>query len=311
MTGNGGSEKVVEALALTKRYGGRAVVDAIDLEVRRGECFGMLGPNGAGKTTTLRMLLGTTPPTDGTLRVLGFPIPAEARRMRRQVGVVPQGDNLDPDFTVTENLAVYGSYFDLSASAIRRRIPALLAFAALESKMDSEIGTLSGGMRRRLILARALVNEPDLVILDEPTTGLDPQARQLIWQRLRSLLAQGKTLILTTHYMEEAERLCDRLLIMDGGRILVSGTPSALVRAEIEPHVLEVYGPGVERWLADRGRRLAERAETVGETVFCYADDERPLLEDLVRRPELHFLHRPANLEDLFVKLTGRELRDG
>ncbi len=311
MTGNGGNEKIVEAIGLTKRYGGRAVVDAIDLEVRRGECFGILGPNGAGKTTTLRMLLGTTPPTAGTLRVLDFPIPVEARRMRRQVGVVPQGDNLDPDFTVTENLAVYGSYFELSAAAIRRRIPALLAFAALESKADSEIHTLSGGMRRRLILARALVNEPDLMILDEPTTGLDPQARQLIWQRLRSLLAQGKTLILTTHYMEEAERLCDRLLIMDGGRILVSGTPSALVRAEIEPHVLEVYGSGVQRWLAERGRSLAERAETVGETVFCYADDERPLLEDLVRRPELHFLHRPANLEDLFVKLTGRELRDG
>jgi lipooligosaccharide transport system ATP-binding protein len=311
MNGNGAGEAIVEAHGLVKRYGDRAVVDAIDLEVRRGECFGILGPNGAGKTTTLRMLLGTTPPTAGTLSVLGYPIPQQARLMRRHVGVVPQGDNLDPDFTVTENLAVYGSYFDLSAAEIRRRIPALLAFAALESKADAGITTLSGGMRRRLILARALVNEPTLLVLDEPTTGLDPQARQLIWQRLRSLLAQGKSLILTTHYMEEAERLCDRLLIMDDGKILVSGAPAALVHAEIEPHVLEVYGPGVGRWLAERGRALAERAETVGETVFCYAEDERPLVDDLCQRPELHFLHRPANLEDLFVRLTGRELRDG
>jgi lipooligosaccharide transport system ATP-binding protein len=302
---------VVEASGLTKLYDGRAVVDSIDLRVQRGECFGILGPNGAGKTTTLRMLIGTTPPSGGRLEVLGFPIPDRARLMRRRIGVVPQGDNLDPDFTVTENLAVYGSYFEISRASAAARIPELLSFAALESKASAAIHTLSGGMRRRLILARALINEPDLLILDEPTTGLDPQARQLIWQRLRSLLAQGKTLILTTHYMEEAERLCDRLLIMDHGRVLVSGSPPSLVRAHVEPHVLEVYGPGVERWLAERGRLLARRTEQVGETVFCYATDEAPLLEDLRSHPALHFLHRPANLEDVFVKLTGRELRDG
>jgi lipooligosaccharide transport system ATP-binding protein len=302
---------VVDARALTKRYEGRAVVDSIDLRVDGGECFGILGPNGAGKTTTLRMLIGATPPTSGRLHVLGLPIPQQARRMRERIGVVPQGDNLDPDFTVTENLAVYGSYFNLPRALAARRIAELLAFAALEAKAGAAINTLSSGMRRRLILARALINEPDLLILDEPTTGLDPQARQLIWQRLRSLLGRGKTLILTTHYMEEAERLCDRLVIMDHGRILVSGSPQTLVRDHIEPQVLEVYGTGVEHWLRNRGRSLCGRAEQVGGTVFCYAHDEDPLLDDLRRRPDLHFLHRPANLEDVFVKLTGRELRDG
>jgi lipooligosaccharide transport system ATP-binding protein len=302
---------VVAASRLTKLYDGRPVVDAIELEVERGECFGILGPNGAGKTTTLRMLIGTTPPTSGTLRVLGFGIPERARVMRRKIGVVPQGDNLDPDFTVTENLAVYARYFDIPRRLTTERIPQLLAFAALESKADAAINTLSGGMRRRLILARALINQPELLVLDEPTTGLDPQARQLIWQRLRSLLGQGKTLILTTHYMEEAERLCDRLVIMDQGRILVSGSPHDLIRTYIEPEVIEVYGPGVEHWVAQRAAGLCRRTERVGETVFCYAADERPLLEDLHRHPRLHFLHRPANLEDVFVKLTGRELRDG
>jgi lipooligosaccharide transport system ATP-binding protein len=305
---NGG---VVQASGLTKIYDGRPVVDAIDLQVERGECFGILGPNGAGKTTILRMLIGTTPPSGGRLEVLGFPIPDHARVMRRRIGVVPQGDNLDPDFTVTENLAVYGSYFDIPRKTAAERIPGLLAFAALESKAVAAIHTLSGGMRRRLILARALINQPDLLVLDEPTTGLDPQARQLIWQRLRSLLGQGKTLILTTHYMEEAERLCDRLVIMDHGKILASGSPQALIEDHVEPQVLEVYGPGVERWLGAPGRSLCERTEQVGETVFCYAHDEGPLLDDLRGHPELRFLHRPANLEDVFVKLTGRELRDG
>jgi lipooligosaccharide transport system ATP-binding protein len=302
---------VVDARALTKLYDGRAVVDSIDLRVDRGECFGILGPNGAGKTTTLRMLIGATPPTSGELEVLGLPIPQQARRMRQRIGIVPQGDNLDPDFTVTENLAVYASYFGLPRARAAERISELLAFGALEAKAHAGINTLSGGMRRRLILARALINAPDLLILDEPTTGLDPQARQLIWQRLRSLLGQGKTLILTTHYMEEAERLCDRLVIMDNGRILVSGSPQTLIRDHVEPQVLEVYGTGVENWLQSRARSLCGRAEQVGETVFCYAHDEDPLLDDLRRRPELHFLHRPANLEDVFVKLTGRELRDG
>jgi lipooligosaccharide transport system ATP-binding protein len=302
---------VVTARGLRKLYDGRAVVDGIDLAVSAGECFGILGPNGAGKTTTLRMLLGTTPPTAGSLEVLGFPVPGRAREMRRLVGVVPQADNLDPDFTVTENLIVYGGYFAIPRAELQRRIPALLAFAALEAKKDAGITSLSGGMRRRLTLARALVNEPELLVLDEPTTGLDPQARQLIWQRLRALLAEGKTLILTTHYMEEAERLCDRLVILDDGKILVAGSPAELVRAHIEPQVIEVYGRRADEWHERCGRRLSLRTEKIGETVFCYAREERPLVESLYGRPELHFLHRPANLEDVFLKLTGRELRDG
>ncbi len=302
---------VVEARGLTKRYDGRPVVDAIDVRVERGECFGILGPNGAGKTTTLRMLIGATPPTAGRLEVLGYEIPRDARSMRRSIGVVPQGDNLDPDFTVTENLAVYAAYFGIGGKALEHRIPQLLAFASLEAKAGAAITTLSGGMRRRLILARALVNQPELLVLDEPTTGLDPQARQLIWQRLRSLLGRGTTLILTTHYMEEAERLCDRLVILDAGKVLVTGSPQSLIRDHVEPQVLEVYGSQVDRWLDERGRSLCGRAEHVGETVFCYAEDEYPILDDLRHRPELHFLHRPANLEDVFVKLTGRELRDG
>ncbi|MGH7858075.1 MAG: ABC transporter ATP-binding protein, partial [Candidatus Binatia bacterium] len=220
---------IVEARALTKHYNGSAAVDSIEFSVRRGECFGILGPNGAGKTTTLRMLLGVTPPTAGQLQVLGYDVPVEARVMRRNVGVVPQSDNLDPDFTVTENLSVYASYFDIPRAEVVRRIPALLAFASLENRARSSINTLSGGMRRRLTLARALVNDPSLLVLDEPTTGLDPQARQLIWQRLRSLLAQGKTLILTTHYMEEAERLCDELVIVDHGRVIARGSPRAII----------------------------------------------------------------------------------
>ncbi|MDO9370977.1 MAG: ATP-binding cassette domain-containing protein [Gammaproteobacteria bacterium] len=300
----------VQALGLTKVYAGQTVVDGIELAVFPGECFGLLGPNGAGKTTTLRMLLGQTPPDAGRLTVLNHRIPEDARDMRARVGLVPQQDNLDPDFTVLENLRVYASYFGLSGPVLQRRIDELLGFVQLEAKAQAGIGTLSGGMKRRLTLARALINQPDLLILDEPTTGLDPQARQIIWQRLRSLLAQGKTLILTTHYMEEAERLCDRVAIMDHGRILACGSPHALIKQYIEPHVLEVYGPEVETWQDDVARQHARRTERVGETVFCYAEDEGALLDDLRQRPQLRFMHRPGNLEDVFLKLTGRELRE-
>lgn len=310
---------VVEARGLTKRYGTQTVVNNLDLSVQRGECFGLLGPNGAGKTTTLRMLMGATPPSAGELRVLGQPIPQQARHMHQRLGVVPQQDNLDPDFTVMENLATYASYFGLAQSiggaALDKRIADLLAFANLEVKAHAGIGTLSGGMKRRLTLARALINDPDLLILDEPTTGLDPQARQLIWQRLRALLAQGKSLILTTHYMEEAERLCDRLVIIDGGRILVNGSPATLVRQHIEPHVVEIHGRGMDEWFANVGQPLVRRSEharseQVGETLFCYLADERPLLDALRQCPDLHFMHRRANLEDVFIKLTGKELRE-
>jgi lipooligosaccharide transport system ATP-binding protein len=302
---------VIKAEGLSKHYGDYPAVDDIDMEVRAGECWGLLGPNGAGKTTFLRMVVGSTPPSSGQLQVLGHPVPGEATSMRRRVGIVPQKDNLDPDFTVVENLLTYAGYFGLSRAERDQRIPELLAFASLEGRKNAYINTLSGGMQRRLSLIRALINAPELLILDEPTTGLDPQARQLIWQRLRALRARGMTLVLTTHYMEEAERLCDRVTIMDQGRILDTDRPESLIRRYIEPHVVEVFGPDLESWHGEVGAALAERSEHVGETVFYYSTNERPLLEALNRQPNLSFLHRPANLEDVFVKLTGRELREG
>ncbi len=301
---------IVQARGLTKRYDGRTVVDAVDLDVLPGECFGLLGPNGAGKTTTLRMLLGMTPPDGGRLEVMGFPVPARAREMHERLGVVPQQDSLDPDFSVIENLRTYASYFGLRGDRLEARIADLLGFANLATRADARIHELSGGMKRRLSLARALVNSPQLVVLDEPTTGLDPQARQVIWQRLRLLIAEKRTLILTTHYMDEAQRLCDRIAIMDHGRILDVDVPSALIRRHIEPHVVEVHGAGVEDWLAARGAPLAERTETIGETIFCYTGDYVPLVESLGSFPRLEYLHRPANLEDVFLKLTGRDLRE-
>jgi lipooligosaccharide transport system ATP-binding protein len=295
---------------LRKRYGAGEVVAGIDLELRAGECFGLLGPNGAGKTTTLRLCLGLTDPDGGDIEVLGLPVPSRAREARRRIGVVPQADNLDPDFTVEENLLVYGRYFGLSATETRARIPALLEFAGLGARSGSRIQTLSGGMKRRLTLARALINDPDLIFMDEPTTGLDPQARHLIWQRLRQLLSQGKTIFLTTHFMDEAERLAQRLAIMDRGRIIAHGAPRELIDRHIEPHVVEVYGEGAERWAEEVGRAHCERCEQSGETVFCYARETTALLQDLDRRERLRYLHRHANLEDVFLKLTGRELRD-
>ncbi len=301
---------VVRARGLSKVYGDKTVVDGIDLTVSPGQCFGLLGPNGAGKTTTLKMLLGNTPPSSGELAVLGLPIPERARQMRERLGVVPQFDNLEPDFSVTENLLTYGSFFGVDKHTLQARLPYLLDFASLEHKADAPISELSGGMQRRLTMARALVNDPDLVILDEPTTGLDPQARQLIWRRLRALLSDGKTLILTTHYMDEAERLCDRIAIIDQGRILVEDSPGELIRQHIEPQVVEVYGPNMDAWMVDEAQRLARRLEHVGETLFCYCDDEKALLNSLAAYPQLNFLHRRANLEDVFLKLTGKELRD-
>ena len=221
------------------------MVNDLSLDIQRGECYGLLGPNGAGKTTTLRLLLGLIEADKGELSLLGHVVPQQARVARLRVGVVPQMDNLDPDFTVTENLRVYGRYFDMTEDEIEARIPMLLDFANLTTKRDAKIPTLSGGMKRRLTLARALVNDPDIVFLDEPTTGLDPQARHLIWQRLRELTAQGKTLLLTTHFMDEAERLCHRLAILDEGRMIAQDTPQALIQQHIEPQVVEIFGEQV------------------------------------------------------------------
>jgi lipooligosaccharide transport system ATP-binding protein len=301
---------VLAARGLVKRYGDAAVVAGIDFAIRPGECFGLLGPNGAGKTTTLRLCLGLIAPDAGEIALLGEPVPARGRAARARVGVVPQMDNLDPDFTVEENLIVYGRYFGMSEKAIRARIPDLLDFAGLAQRAGTRIQTLSGGMKRRLTLARALVNDPELIFLDEPTTGLDPQARHVIWDRLRALLAQGKTILLTTHFMEEAERLCGRLVIMDRGRIIAEGSPRELIDAHVEPHVVEVHGDGLDQWAADPAPSLARRCERSGDTLFCYVRDAAPIVADLERRPGLRYLHRPASLEDVFLKLTGRELRD-
>jgi lipooligosaccharide transport system ATP-binding protein len=307
---NASDAPVLSVSGLHKSYGNAEVVRGLDFAIRRGECFGLLGPNGAGKTTTLRCCLGLTDPNAGTITLVGEPVPKAAREARLRVGVVPQMDNIDPDFTVVENLIIYGRYFRMPDALINERIPRLLEFAGLSSKGDANIRTLSGGMKRRLTLARALVNDPELLILDEPTTGLDPQARHLIWDGLRQLLKQGKTILLTTHFMDEAERLCTRLAVIDHGRMIASDAPRVLIAAHVEPEVIEVYGDEARAWAAARGRQLVDRLELAGETAFCYARDAAPLLADLAQTPGVRYLHRPANLEDLFIKLTGRELRD-
>ena len=257
---------------LTKSYGGARVVDGLDLELEPGRCHGLLGPNGAGKTTTLRLALGLIGADAGSVDLLGYPMPAQAALARRKVGVVPQIDSL-------------------------------------AGKADAPINNLSGGMKRRLTLARALVNDPDLIFLDEPTTGLDPQARHLIWQGLRRLIGQGRTLLLTTHFMDEAERLCDVISVLDQGRVIVRGSPRELIRQHIEPHVVEIFGDGLSEWQTCAST-FCRRCETAGETLFCYTDAPEKVVEELENHPGLRYLHRPANLEDVFLKLTGRDLRD-
>jgi len=301
---------IVQIAALVKSYNNQRVVNDVTLRVARGECFGLLGPNGAGKTTTLRMMLGLTIPDAGTLNILDKDAIKHSREIRHRIGVVPQMDNLDPDFSVIENLRTYAGYFGLVGKAIDERIVQLVDFAHLSNRADSSIESLSGGMKRRLTLARSLVNDPQLLILDEPTTGLDPQARQHIWQRLRELKNAGRTLILTTHYMEEAQRLCDRLAIMDHGEVIAVGAPRELIQQHIEPHVIEVYGSGANVWADHYPFPPDVRVERLGESVFLYTRDETPLISELCTHPELEFLHRTANLEDVFLKLTGRELRE-
>jgi len=294
---------------LSKSFGANKVVDDLSFEIARGECLGVIGPNGAGKTTTIRMCLGLTGPDGGSISAFGLPIPAQVREAKQRLGVVSQFDSLDPDFNCIENLRVYGRYFGLKRAEIEARIPKLLEFASLQSKAAAKPGELSGGMKRRLSLARALINDPDLLLLDEPTTGLDPQARHLMWERLQNLLQQGKSILLTTHFMDEAERLCDRLLVLDHGRKIAEGRPRELIAAHLESDVVEVYGDGA----ADAALRhvgLAERVETSGETRFFYLREPKPLLQALGADHSIRYLHRPANLEDLFLKLTGRQIRD-
>ncbi|GDY38063.1 ATP-binding cassette domain-containing protein [Acidovorax sp. NB1] len=306
-----------EALHLRKRYGETTVVDDVSFAIAPGECLGVIGPNGAGKTTTIRMCLGLTAPDGGAVHFTPTPgtpplhMPRDALAIKAQLGVVTQFDTLDPDFTCAENLRVFGRYFGLKGAVMGERVPQLLEFAALSHKADAKPGELSGGMKRRLSLARALVNNPRLLLLDEPTTGLDPQARHLMWERLQLLLQQGKSILLTTHFMDEAERLCSRLLVLDHGKKIAEGRPRELIAQHLEPDVVEVFGVGAKALAGDAAlRALAARVEISGETVFFYTQNAQPLLQALGQHGHLRTLHRPANLEDLFLKLTGRQIRE-
>ena len=303
------AEPLLRIAHLTKKFGDVTVVDDLSLEIMPGECLGVIGPNGAGKTTTIRVCLGLSAPDAGTIEAFGLPLPEQVREAKKRIGVVTQFDSLDPDFTCAENLRVYGAYFGLSRATLDERVPKLLAFAALQAKANAKPGELSGGMKRRLSLGRALVNDPDLLLLDEPTTGLDPQARHLMWERLGTLLQQGKSILLTTHFMDEAERLCDRLLVLDHGRKIAEGTPRGLIAEHLESDVVEVYGEGSTRSAEAHGH-FAQRVETSGETVFFYLREPKPLLDALAADQGIRYLHRPANLEDLFLKMTGRQIRD-
>lgn len=300
---------LLELIAVDKSYGGLRVVDGLSLRLQPGECLGLIGPNGAGKTTTIQLCLGLAQPDAGSIRLMGQAVPDMARQARQHVGVVTQFDSLDPDFTVEENLLVFGRYFGLRDAELRQRLPRLLEFAALQAKAKARISELSGGMRRRLSLARALVNDPALIFLDEPTTGLDPQARHLIWERLKLLTAQGKSLLLTTHFMDEAERLCDRILVLDHGRRIAEDSPRALIAAQVEAEVIEIDGDGLDAAEALL-RPLVSRLERSGDGLFAYSDHAAAALHALQALPGLRVIHRRANLEDVFLKLTGRQLRD-
>ncbi|WP_167121599.1 ABC transporter ATP-binding protein [Amycolatopsis viridis] len=303
---------MVRAKALVKRFGDFEAVRGIDVEVRRGEAFGFLGPNGAGKSSTMRMIASVSPRTDGDLTVLGMDPDVDGPRIRARLGVVPQQDNLDNELTVRQNLHVYGRYFGLSRAHVRRKAVELMEFAQLSDRAEDEVEPLSGGMKRRLTIARALVNDPELLLLDEPTTGLDPQARHLLWDRLFRLKAQGVTLIVTTHYMDEAEQLCDRLVVMDGGRIVAEGSPAELILRYSTREVVELrFAPG-EEVPAGRVADLAERVEVLPDRLLLYTANGEAALEQVHERGvrPLSSLVRRGSLEDVFLRLTGRTLVD-
>ena len=304
-------DTVVEAHTLTKAYGTFVAVKGIDFAVRRQECFGFLGPNGAGKTSTMKMIYCRTPVTDGTLRVLGMDVRREERRVKHRIGVVTQENDLDPDLTVRQNLSVYGLFFGLSRQEANDKADELLAFVQLQDKARQFVRELSGGMKRRLNIARALVNDPAILILDEPTTALDPQARLLVWQKLGELKARGATLIITTHYMEEAARLCDRLVIMHEGRILTEGSPQRLIADHAAEYVLELpeHGQYNDILLSRLGNRI-RFSETVGNTLYIYSEDGLSVRHSLLELgvPSEGATAREATLEDVFLRLTGRDL---
>ena len=305
-------ESTLEARGLKKNYSGFEAVKGVDFEVFGGECFGFLGPNGAGKTTTMKMIYGAVIPTGGELAVAGLDIYHHEREIKRRIGVVPQENNLDDELKVEENLLIYGRYYDLPSKLVLRRAEELLDFMQLSEKVDARVEQLSGGMKRRLLIARALINDPEIVVLDEPTTGLDPQARHLVWDRLRALTAEGKTLVLTTHYMEEAARLCDRLVIMEGGRIIAGGTPKELIEEHVSPQVLEFRASqdAIEA-LLPAVESAAEAVERTGdEVLLAYTQDADALLDE-VRKSGVdvkNTVYRQAGLEDVFLRLTGRSL---
>jgi lipooligosaccharide transport system ATP-binding protein len=305
------AEVLIRAKGLTKRFNhGVTAVDHIDFEVYKGECVGFLGPNGAGKTTTVRMIYCFTPVTEGELTVAGMNVSTQAREIKRKIGVCPQEDNLDPDFSVIKNLQVYARYFSIPKDVANKRAEYLLEFFRLEEKRNAAISELSGGLKRRLVMARALVNEPQILLLDEPTTGLDPQARHIVWDEIRNLRKQGVTIILTTHYMDEAAALCDRVLIVDNGKIIETGVPHELVERYAGEDVLEVEYDG------DVVQRLSQElpeaeVEVFGEQVRVFVNQPHGVFERIVKKfPDKNMTIRNANLEDVFLKLTGRKLRD-
>jgi lipooligosaccharide transport system ATP-binding protein len=303
-------QPLIHARALVKRFGDFTAVDGIDLDVAPGEAFGFLGPNGAGKSSTMRMISCVSMPTSGELRILGMDPVREGPKIRARLGVCPQLDNLDPDLSVRENLTTYARYFGLSKAESRRRADELLEFAQLQDKAGSQVEPLSGGMKRRLTIARSLVNEPDLVLLDEPTTGLDPQARHLLWERLFRLKQRGTTLVLTTHYMDEAEQLCDRLVVMDGGRIVAEGSPRSLIQTYSTPEVVELrFADGVD--YAGKLEGIG-RVDPLPDRILLYADDGDAAVSEVHRRglTPSSVLVRRSSLEDVFLQLTGRTLVD-
>ena len=305
------SESLIIARGLTKKFGDFTAVDAIDFDVAKGESFGLLGPNGAGKSTTMRIIAATSQRTSGTITVLDRDPEEHGPQIRAHLGVVPQQDNLDGELTVTENLFVYGRYFGLSKKFIRAKIEELLEFAQLEEKRNSKVDALSGGMKRRLTIARALISEPDILMLDEPTTGLDPQARHILWDRLFRLKEAGVTLVLTTHFMDEAEQLCDRLVVMDKGKIMAEGSPAELIKTYSTKEVLEVrFGSERNKEVAPILRGMCPRIEELPDRILMYVDDGEALLEEIVAK-KLHpttSLVRRSSLEDVFLRLTGRSL---
>jgi len=307
------TESLVSARGLTKTFGEFTAVDAIDFDIREGEAFGFLGPNGAGKTSTMKMITTVSPITAGRLTVFGIDPMVDGRSIRKRLGVVPQEDNLDLELTVAENLYIYGRYHDMKKSDINPRIDELLEFAQLGERRDSAVEPLSGGMKRRLIIARALINDPDLIILDEPTTGLDPQARHLLWDRLYRLKQEGATLIITTHYMDEAEQLCDRLVVMDQGKIVAEGSPRQLISEYAPREVVELrFQNGQKDDAVLKMEGLSARFEVLADRVLLYTDDAEATQEGLHSRgihPD-QVLVRRSTLEDVFLRLTGRGLID-